>query len=177
MVYNLLLLIILIAINGIFSASELAFLKINKYELKNKIKIHDKKAIQINKILSDQSAFLSTIQISITLAGFLASAFAADYFADYFLQIINILMCVIFRATTVFSTHYSRHIKYTRSQLRIRQVFTALYSVLSNMLCSFSTSVIITTAQSRPYRIFRLFKALRYISAYSSWFTRVVTSH
>ena len=90
MVYNLLLLIILIAINGIFSASELAFLKINKYELKNKIKIHDKKAIQINKILSDQSAFLSTIQISITLARFLASAFAADYFADYFLQIINI---------------------------------------------------------------------------------------
>lgn len=90
MVYNLLLLIILIAINGIFSASELACLKINKYELKNKIKIHDKKAIQINKILSDQSAFLSTIQISITLAGFLASAFAADYFADYFLQIINI---------------------------------------------------------------------------------------
>ena len=90
MVYNLLLLIILIAKNGIFSASELAFLKINKYELKNKIKIHDKKAIQINKILSDQSAFLSTIQISITLAGFLASAFAADYFADYFLQIINI---------------------------------------------------------------------------------------
>ena len=90
MVYNLLLLIILIAINGIFSASELAFLKINKYELKNKIKIHDKKAIQINKILSDQSAFLSTIQISITLAGFLVSAFAADYFADYFLQIINI---------------------------------------------------------------------------------------
>lgn len=90
MIYNLLLLIILIAINGIFSASELAFLKINKYELKNKIKIHDKKAIQINKILSDQSAFLSTIQISITLAGFLASAFAADYFADYFLQIINI---------------------------------------------------------------------------------------
>ena len=90
MVYNLLLLIILIAINGIFSASELASLKINKYELKNKIKIHDKKAIQINKILSDQSAFLSTIQISITLAGFLASAFAADYFADYFLQIINI---------------------------------------------------------------------------------------
>ena len=90
MVYNLLLLIILIAINGIFSASELAFLKINKYELKNKIKIHDKKAIQINKILSDQSSFLSTIQISITLAGFLASAFAADYFADYFLQIINI---------------------------------------------------------------------------------------
>ena len=90
MVYNLLLLIILIAINGIFSASELAFLKINKYELKRGIKMHDKKAIRIDKILSDQSAFLSTIQISITLAGFLASAFAADYFADYFLQIINI---------------------------------------------------------------------------------------
>jgi len=90
MIFSILLLIILIVINGIFSASELAFLSIDKIELKEKIKNKDKKAILISKILENPSAFLSTIQIGITLAGFLASAFAADYFADYFINIINI---------------------------------------------------------------------------------------
>lgn len=90
MIFSIILLIVLIGINGIFSASELAFLSIDKFELKQKIKKKDRKAILIDKILSEPSAFLSTIQISITLAGFLASAFAADYFADYFLKIITI---------------------------------------------------------------------------------------
>ena len=44
----------------------------------------------INKVIKNPSSFLSTIQIGITLAGFLASAFAADYFADYFLKIITL---------------------------------------------------------------------------------------
>ena len=50
MVYNLLLLIILIAINGIFSASELAFLKIFKYGLKSRFKVDDGVGVQINEI-------------------------------------------------------------------------------------------------------------------------------
>ena len=59
-------------------------------KLKEDIELGNKKAISINKILSNPSSFLSTIQIGITLAGFLASAFAADYFAEYFLENINI---------------------------------------------------------------------------------------
>lgn len=90
MIFSIILLIILILINGIFSASELAFLSLDKIELKEKVQKKEKKAILINKILENPSAFLSTIQIGITLAGFLASAFAADYFADYFINIINI---------------------------------------------------------------------------------------
>ena len=90
MIYSILLLIVLIIINGIFSASELAFLSIDKIKLKNDISKNDKKAILINKILKDSSSFFSTIQIVITLSGFLASAFAADYFADYLLNIINV---------------------------------------------------------------------------------------
>ena len=58
MVYNLLLLIILIAINGIFSASELAFLKINKYELKNKI-IVEKESNKLERVfIHDNSIYL-----------------------------------------------------------------------------------------------------------------------
>lgn len=90
MLFSIILLIILILINGIFSATELAFLSIDKIKLKQDIELGNKKAISINKILSNPSSFLSTIQIGITLAGFLASAFAADYFAEYFLGIINI---------------------------------------------------------------------------------------
>lgn len=90
MILSILLLIVLIGINGIFSSSELAFLSIDKFKLKEEVEKGNKKAITINKILSNPSSFLSTIQIGITLAGFLASAFAADYFADYFMNIIEI---------------------------------------------------------------------------------------
>lgn len=90
MILSILLLIVLIGINGIFSSSELAFLSIDKFKLKEEVEKGNKKAITISKILSNPSSFLSTIQIGITLAGFLASAFAADYFADYFMNIIEI---------------------------------------------------------------------------------------
>lgn len=90
MFFSILLLVILIFINGIFSASELAFLSLDKFKLKKEIESGNKKAIKIKKLIDNSSLFLSTIQIGITLAGFLASAFAADYFADYFLQVITI---------------------------------------------------------------------------------------
>ena len=90
MFFSILLLVILIFINGIFSASEIAFLSLDKFKLKKEIESGNKKAIKIKKLIDNSSLFLSTIQIGITLAGFLASAFAADYFADYFLQVITI---------------------------------------------------------------------------------------
>ncbi len=73
---------ILILVNGVFSASEIAFLSLDKLELKSKVKDKNKKAIKIDKMLKNTSSFLATIQIGITLAGFLASAFAADTFVD-----------------------------------------------------------------------------------------------
>ena len=90
MIFSIIILLILIVINGIFSASELAFLSLDKVFLKQEVKKQNKKAIMINKVLENPSKFLSTIQICITLAGFLASALAADYFADYFLKMIDV---------------------------------------------------------------------------------------
>lgn len=83
MIKEILLLIVLILCNGVFAASEIAFLSIDKYDLKQKVKEKKKRAIKLQKLVEDPSNFLATIQIGITLAGFLASAFAAETFADY----------------------------------------------------------------------------------------------
>lgn len=90
MIIKILLLLLLIIINGIFSATEIAFLSLNKYELKKEIKKGNKKAIKIRDLLNDSSTFLSAIQIAITLSGFLASAFAAESFASEISEKLNI---------------------------------------------------------------------------------------
>ncbi|GEK88224.1 putative hemolysin [Alkalibacterium putridalgicola] len=75
-------LIILILLNGFFAASELAFVNLNDNKVKRMADNGDKKAQKLYDLISKPSLFLSTIQIGITLAGFLSSAFAADFFAD-----------------------------------------------------------------------------------------------
>ena len=82
MASRLLLLAILILINAFFAATEIAFISINDAKIEKKVKEGNKRAKQIKKMLKDPSKFLATIQIGITLAGFLSSAFAADAFAD-----------------------------------------------------------------------------------------------
>src|SRR5690606_4151323 len=69
-------------LNGFFAASEIALISLNDNKIKAMAEEGDKKAIQINNLLKEPSKFLATIQIGITLAGFLASAFAAESFAD-----------------------------------------------------------------------------------------------
>ena len=90
MIFKILLLIVLVLINGVFSATEIAFLSINKYKLSKEIKNGNKKAIKIAALLKDSSTFLSAIQILITLSGFLASAFAAENFASELSSLISI---------------------------------------------------------------------------------------
>ena len=90
MILKIILLLILIFINGIFSATEMAFLSINKYKLNKEIRKKNKKALKIAELLKDSSTFLSAIQIAITLSGFLASAFAAENFASELSEIISI---------------------------------------------------------------------------------------
>ena len=79
---QILVLIILIALNAFFAATEIAFISLNDVKIELKAKEGNKKAIKIQKMLKDPSKFLATIQIGITLAGFLSSAFASDAFAD-----------------------------------------------------------------------------------------------
>ena len=82
MFVQILILIILILLNAFFAATEIAFISLNDAKIEKRAKEGDKKAKQINKMLKEPSKFLATIQIGITLAGFLSSAFASDAFAD-----------------------------------------------------------------------------------------------
>lgn len=82
MIFQITLLVILILLNAYFAASEIAFISLNDAKIEKEAKNGDKKAKQIIKMLKNPSKFLATIQIGITLAGFLSSAFASDTFAN-----------------------------------------------------------------------------------------------
>lgn len=78
---QLLLQLILILCNAFFAATEIAVISLNINKLKKLEEDGDKKAGKLLKMAIDPSRFLSTIQIGITLAGFLGSAFAASALA------------------------------------------------------------------------------------------------
>lgn len=86
---ELLLLIILIMLNAFFAGSEIALISLNDNKIKFMADDGDKKAMLIQKLLSEPSRFLATIQIGITLAGFLASAFAAESFSGRLVVLIK----------------------------------------------------------------------------------------
>ena len=79
---QLLLQFILILLNAFFAATEIAVISLNEKKVKSRAENGDKKAIKMLKMIEEPTRFLSTIQIGITLAGFLGSAFAADNFAE-----------------------------------------------------------------------------------------------
>lgn len=80
---QLLLQLVLILLNAFFAATEIAVISLNEKKVKARAEEGDKKAVRMLKMIEDPTQFLSTIQIGITLAGFLGSAFAAENFADY----------------------------------------------------------------------------------------------
>lgn len=79
---SLLILALLILINAFFAATEIAFISLNDAKVEKQAKEGNKRAKKIKKMLQEPSKFLATIQVGITLAGFLSSAFAADAFAS-----------------------------------------------------------------------------------------------
>ena len=80
---QLLLQAILILVNAFFAATEIAVLSLNATQLEKKAEKGEKTAKRLLKLTQEPSGFLSTIQIGITLAGFLGSAFAADNYSGY----------------------------------------------------------------------------------------------
>ena len=92
MITQILVLVILIGLNAFFAASEIAFISLNDAKIEKQAKEGNKKAKQIHKMIKEPSKFLATIQIGITLAGFLSSAFAADTYASELASILNNLI-------------------------------------------------------------------------------------
>lgn len=79
---QLLFIAILILINAFFSSAEMAIVSINKNKIRVLAQAENEKAKLLLELLEQPNRFLSTIQVAITLAGFLASAAAALGMAD-----------------------------------------------------------------------------------------------
>ena len=78
----LLLQVVLIALNAIFACAEIAVISMNDNKMAKLAAEGDKRAIRLARLTSQPARFLATIQVAITLSGFLGSAFAADNFSD-----------------------------------------------------------------------------------------------
>lgn len=81
MVGQIILQLVLIALNAVFACAEIAVLSMNDNKLLKLEEEGNKKAIRLNRLKSQPAKFLATIQVAITLSGFLGSAFAADNFS------------------------------------------------------------------------------------------------
>ncbi len=79
--WQLILQAILIALNAVFACAEIAVITMNDAKLAKLASEGDKRAIKLARLTSQPARFLATIQVAITLSGFLGSAFAADNFA------------------------------------------------------------------------------------------------
>ena len=82
-------LFVLIIINGFFSCAEIAVIQIGEGKLKKLSEEGNQKAKRLLKFKEDPSRFLSTIQVAITLAGFLSSAFASESYAGIVDQLVR----------------------------------------------------------------------------------------
>lgn len=80
-IFKLIILLALILVNAFFAMSEIAIISLNDTKLEKMAEQGHKKAKQVLKLTKDSSGFLSTIQIGVTLAGFLTSATASQSFA------------------------------------------------------------------------------------------------
>ena len=78
----LLVQVILIALNAVFACAEIAVISLNDNKLAKMAADGDKRAVRLARLTSQPARFLATIQVAITLSGFLGSAFAAENFSD-----------------------------------------------------------------------------------------------
>ncbi len=84
---SILVQLILIALNAVFASAEIAVIEIKGARLDMLAEEGSKKARKLKKLSDDPARFLATIQVAITLSGFLASAFAAENFSIYIVNI------------------------------------------------------------------------------------------
>lgn len=82
MIGLIILQIVLIALNAIFACAEIAVLSINETKLERMAEQGNRRAKRLFRLTREPAKFLATIQVAITLSGFLGSAFAADSFSE-----------------------------------------------------------------------------------------------
>jgi putative hemolysin len=81
-IFELALIVILVLLNGIFSATEIALVTIRRSRIQQLIDEGENAAVRVQHLKSNPGRFLAVIQIGINFLGFLASAFAAVSLVD-----------------------------------------------------------------------------------------------
>ena len=79
--FMFLLQVLLIALNAVFACAEIAVISMNDSKLAKMAANGDKRAVRLANLTNQPARFLATIQVAITLSGFLGSAFAAENFS------------------------------------------------------------------------------------------------
>ncbi len=79
--FMILLQVVLIGLNAVFACAEIAVISMNDNKLAKMAADGDKRAVKLVALTSQPARFLATIQVAITLSGFLGSAFAAENFS------------------------------------------------------------------------------------------------
>ena len=82
LIWQIILQILLISLNAVFACTEIAVISMNDNKLEKMAAEGNRKAKRLFNLTSQPAKFLSTIQVAITLSGFLGSAFAADNFSE-----------------------------------------------------------------------------------------------
>lgn len=81
MIGSIVLIIVFTFLNAVFACAEIAVISMNETKLKHLVENGNKRAKKLAALTEQPSRFLATIQVAITLSGFLNSAFASDNFA------------------------------------------------------------------------------------------------
>ena len=101
LIWQLVLQIVLIACNAVFACAEIAVISVKDARLEQLVAEGNKAAVKLQKLTAQPERFLSTIQIAITLSGYLGSAAAATNFAGMIADGLISLGVGISRATLV----------------------------------------------------------------------------
>ena len=78
----LLLQIVLIFLNAVFACAEIAVISMSDTKIAKLVSEGDKRAVRLARLTNEPARFLATIQVAITLSGFMGSAFAAENFSE-----------------------------------------------------------------------------------------------
>ncbi len=81
LIFDSLVVIFFVLVNAFFSGTEMAVISLNDTKMRKLAEDGDKNATRMLNFLNNPGTFLATIQVGVTLAGFLSSAFAANNFA------------------------------------------------------------------------------------------------
>ncbi|MBU3751890.1 MAG: DUF21 domain-containing protein, partial [Mycobacterium sp.] len=80
--FDLTLILVLLLLNGLFAGSEIALISLREGQLRTLERGAGRRERALARLARDPNRFLGTIQLGITLAGYLASATAAITLAE-----------------------------------------------------------------------------------------------